>query len=177
MIRKLALSVSLLTVAACTQPPPPHWAQGGAVLALGRAHWERADNDAVDIDERGQVFEGGELQFVIDGTGRITDEDREPVAILLPAGELVGSADQYLGRIGIANAAPPDSKHAWVAVMPDGTVTRFDLDGERNADGRWQGCAGATQRTCTLVTHLMLLRRYHAATPHISVGLGVMVPF
>src|SRR5512147_1417989 len=161
---------------ACSPPPPPHWAEGGAPLVLGPAHWDRADDDPIDLDAQGRVLEGGTLRFIVDNRGRIVDDDDGAVAVLFPQGELVGPSNQFLGRIGVANAAPPHRDVAWLAVMPDGTVQYFDDEGDRSQDGRWRGCEGARHRTCTLVTHLIALRRYRHGSPRVGVGIGVMVP-
>ena len=171
-----ALTVcAALTLCACAHPLPPHWAEGGAPLELKAAHWDRNDDDPVDIDPQGRVLEGGTLRFQLDRTGRITDDEGDPVAILFPEGDVVGPANQYFGRVGVANAAPPHANTAWVAVLPDGGVMRFADDGERIPDGRWIGCEGAMHRTCTLISHVMLLRHYHHPRPRI--GIGVMVAY
>ena len=146
---------------------------------LGPAKWQRADDSILQIDTEGRVFEDGTLRFRIDRAGRIVDDDESAVGILFPAGDLVGTSNLFLGRIGISNAAPPHRDYAWLAVLPDGKVQYFDDDGDRSEDGRWQGCEGARHRTCTLVTHLIALRRYRGGPPRIGVGVGVgvMVPF
>jgi hypothetical protein len=81
-----------------------------------------------------------------------------------------------LGRIGLANASPPGRATAWLSILPDGTAVFFDSEGERSSLGSWQGCDGPKLRTCTLVTHLVLLQRALAARQSsFSVGVGVGV--
>ncbi len=123
------------------------------------------------------MYEGRKEIFFIDPAGRVTDEDREPVAILLPDGLVAGPDDTNLGRVGINNAAPPDAASAWLAVMPNGEVVLFDVNGDRRTDGAWTGCAGAMQRTCTLVTHMVALRNYRDPHQGPSVGIGIGVGF
>jgi hypothetical protein len=145
-------------------------------LTLGNARWDRGEADAVEIRANGQVLEGGDLVFVIDRVGRVVDPEYDPVAILLPDGRIVGTDAQALGQIGVTNAAPPWSNQAWLAVTPEGTVIGFDSDGERAALGHWQGCSGPVLRSCTLVTHLLTLRRHRTAPPsgvHFGVGVGL----
>lgn len=174
-----AMRVALLGVVAaalvgCAPTPPPRWAQGGAVLALPAARWDRPGGDALEIRSDGQVVEGGELVFVVDRVGRVVDGEYEPVALLFPDGRLAGSQDRALGHVGISNAAPPDRHQAWLSVAPDGGVIFYDEDGERESGGRWTGCAGPAQRTCTLVTHLIAVRSYaRRASPGVSIGIGL----
>lgn len=179
MFRRALVSGFALALGACGHSPPPHWAEGGAPLALGAAHWDRASEEPIDIDPAGNVYEAGKLTWHVDRAGRISDEDREPLAMLFAEGELVGPANEYLGRVGVANAASPSAETAWVAVMPDGSVTRFADDGERIAEGRWKGCSTFMRRTCTLVTHLVMLRQYYRPRSRVGVGvgIGVMVPY
>jgi len=122
----------------------------------------------------GQVLEGGKLVFVIDRVGRVADSDYDPFAILLPDGRLVGTDNQYLGQLGVTNAAPPWSEQAWLSVLPDGKTIGFSPDGERATLGVWQGCAGPALRSCTLVTHLLTLR-HHGGGPSSPVRFGVGV--
>jgi hypothetical protein len=145
---------------------------------LPSARWERADGDVLEIRPDGQVLEGGDLLFVVDRVGRVVDDEYEPLALLFPDGRLAGSEDRALGHIGIANAAPPDRHQAWLTVAPDGSVIYYDEDGERQSGGRWTGCGGAAQRTCTLVTHLIAVRSYaRRSAPGVSVGVGIGVGF
>lgn len=160
---------------ACSSTPPAQWQQGGAALLLPNARWER-DDEVIEIRRTGEVLEDGHVVFELDRVGRVVDDDRDPVALLLPSGTLAGTDDQGLGHVGHANASPPFGSYAWLSVRPDGAVLRFDSDGERSFDGHWEGCQGAALRTCTLVTHLFALRNY-GRRPSTSVGVGVGIGF
>lgn len=175
VVRILVASLALLMVA-CAPSPPPRWAEGGAHLVFGAARWDRPDDDPIEIRADGRVLEGGNSIFLIDRVGRVVDVDNEPVALLFPEGQLVGPGNQYLGHVGVTNASPPHSDTAWLAVLPNGQVVRFDEDGDREFDGTWQGCGGALHRACTLVTQLIALRHYNVPRSGVSVGVGVAVP-
>lgn len=160
----------------CSPNPPPRWQEGGAPLVIPAARWDRPDDDPIEIHPDGKVLEDGDLLFVVDRAGRVVDSDYEPLAILLDDGHVAGTDNHLLGRIGVANAAPPGAAAAWLAIMPDGQVVRFDEEGDRYNGGRWQGCTGAAQRTCTLVTHVLWVRDYLARSRGgVSVGVGVMM--
>ena len=176
-VSRLALPLLATTLSlACTPSEPPRWAQGGAQLVLPAARWQRGDDDDIEIKPNGYVYEDGDLVFVIDRVGRVVDENFDPVAIMFPDGTVVGT-DQYgYGHVGITNASPPDRTTAWLAITPDGGVIFFEADGERLPGGKWQGCAGAGQRTCTLVTHMIAIRNYvRQSDTGMSVGVGVGV--
>lgn len=168
---------ALVSFAACSPKEPPRWPEGGAPLAIAAAVWERGEDDPIEVRANGQVVEDGEVLFVLDRVGRVVDRQYEPLAILLPDGHVVGTDDRALGFVGVSNAAPPWSRHAWLAVMPDGAVTLFEHDGERKFGGRWTGCTGPVQRTCTLVTHLVALRGRHRPDSGVSVGVGIGIGF
>jgi hypothetical protein len=170
MRRLVGLALALLT--ACAASPPPHWEQGGAPLALGPARWNRPDSDSIEILPDGTVLEDGSPLLVVDRAGRIVDDDHEPVAIVLPDGQIAGTDRRYLGRIGVTNASPPWSGTAWLSILPNGQVVAYTPEGERESLGVWSGCAGPLLRTCTLVTHLVLVRRYQRA-PRSGVGIGI----
>jgi hypothetical protein len=177
-VRTLLAASLLAWVAGCSASPPPRWSEGGAPLVLPSARWQLDDDDVIEIKPNGHVLEDGDLIFVIDRVGRIVDEDYEAVALLFPDGRLAGTDDRNLGHVGVSNAAPPSRVEAWLAVMPDGTVTYFDSDGDRSAGGRWTGCRGAAQRTCTLVTHLIALRHYSDRSQSgVGVGVGIGIGF
>lgn len=176
---RASLSVLLLgALFGCSPAKPPRWVEGGAPLALGAATWDRGGGaDAVELRENGHVLIDGELVFVIDRVGRVTDDDYEPYAVLLPDGQLVGTDDVSLGRIGVTNASPPGAVEAWLAVAPEGDVTYFDPDGERNFGGLWRGCQGAVLRTCTLVTQLLAVSSLRRRARGFTVGVGVGAGF
>lgn len=157
---------------ACSATPPPGWAHGGAALVLADAVWRTPDGVQIELRRNGAVRENGTTVLLLDRAGRVYDEGRRPVALLLPDGELAGTDHGQLGRIGLTNAAPPGSTTAWLSVLPDGGVLYFDPDGQRFSAGAWRGCAGPPLRTCTLVTHLVALRRHAAATQPASVYMG-----
>lgn len=168
----LALALSLGT--ACSVNPPPRWQEGGAPLLIQPARWDRADNDPIEILPNGQVLEDGDPIMLVDRVGRVVDEDNEPIAILLPDGFVGGNDNQLLGRVGVSNAAPPNGAAAWVAILPDGNVVYYDSDGDQEADGRWVGCDGPARRTCTLITHMILVRHYQRQPRSgVSVGIGI----
>jgi hypothetical protein len=177
LVKILAGAMFTAALSGCTPSEPPRWAEGGAALALPDARWQRED-DVVEIRANGHVIEDGDLVFVIDRVGRVVDEDYEPVALLFPDGRVAGTDDRNLGHVGVTNAAPPGRVEAWLALTPDGAVTYFDSDGERSAGGRWTGCTGPAQRTCTLVTHLLAVRHYaEGRNSGVSVGVGIGIGF
>jgi hypothetical protein len=174
-VSALSLGALGLLLTACRPAPPPRWATGGATLILPHARWHR-DGDVIEIKPSGEILEDGDVIFVVDRVGRVVDEDHDPVALLLPNGALAGTEAVDLGQVGRSNASPPTRAFAWVSLRGDGVVLRFDADGERSADGHWEGCTGSALRTCTLVTHLIALREY-GQRPTTSVGIGIGVGF
>ena len=167
--------MSCLTALSCAPSAPPRWAEGGAPLLIQPAHWERGDDeDAVEIKPNGQVLEGGHLRFVLDRVGRVTDDDYEPFAVLLPDGHVVGTDDRALGYVGVSNASPPFSEQAWLSLQADGRVLFFEPNGDRFDRGKWTGCDGPGRRACTLVTQIFAMRNYRSM-PNGGVTLGVGV--
>ncbi len=167
-------------VAGCAPSEPPRWAEGGSALTIAPAHWERGDDDAIDIQPDGRVLEGGHLRFVIDRVGRVTDDDYDPFAVLLPDGHLVGTDDRALGYVGLSNATPPYADRAWLSLQRDGRVLFFEPNGDRSENGKWTGCDGPGRRACTLVTQLFIVRNYRVLPnngPTFGVGVGVGVGF
>jgi hypothetical protein len=177
MLRLTSLSAFALLALACSPKAPPRWQEGGAPLVIAPARWDRGDDDAIEIKPDGKVYEGDDLLFVVDRVGRIADKDYEPFGVLLPEGTLAGTDNRDLGRVGMANAAPPGAAAAWLAILPNGQVIFFDEEGDRHHGGVWRGCEGPQKRTCTLVTHALWVRNYlrNAHGGGLSVGVGVMM--
>jgi hypothetical protein len=126
------------------------------------------------------VLEGGHLRFVIDRVGRITDDDYEAFAVLLPDGHVVGTDNRALGYVGVSNASPPFSEQAWLSLQPDGRVVFYQPNGDRTEHGRWSDCTGPGRRACTLVSQLFVVRNYRVAPNNgvsFGVGVGVGVAF
>ncbi len=169
-----------LCALSCAPSAPPRWAEGGAQLLVQPAHWERPDDDAIDIKANGQVLEGGHLRFVIDRVGRVTDDDYEPFALLAPDGHLMGTDDRVLGYVGLSNASPPFAEQAWLSLQPDGRVLFFEPNGDRSERGKWTGCDGPGRRACTLVTQIFAVKNYRVGPSSgvtLGVGVGVGVGF
>jgi len=174
-VHRLLLGFTALSLLGCAPSQPPRWAEGGAPLALAAARWDRGSAGAVELRADGHVYVDGDLTFVIDRVGRVTDDDYDAFAVLLPDGQLVGTDNTALGRVGTTNASPPGGLEAWLAVLPDGRVTYFDSDGERTSGGVWRGCSGAVLRTCTLVTQLVALESNYRPRSGVGIGVGVGV--
>jgi hypothetical protein len=175
--RTLLLAGAIFSVAGCAAKPPPRWVEGGAQLVIAPARWDREGSDPIEIHADGKITKDGDPYLLVDRAGRVVDEDNEPVAILLPDGQLAGPDNTPLGRVGDTNASPPDRVTAWLAVMPDGTVVFFDEDGDRHRGGVWRGCAGPQHRTCTLITHVISVRNYKPNRSGVGVGLGIGIGF
>jgi hypothetical protein len=170
------LLLSALLLAGCAPSVPARWAEGGAPLQIAPARWQRGDADPVEIQADGRVLEGGKLRFTVDRVGRVTDDDYDAFAVLLPDGHVVGTDDRALGYVGVNNATPPFAAQAWLSIAPDGRVVFFNQDGDRSALGQWTGCNGPNRRTCTLVTQIFLVQNFRDAPmygPTFGVGVGV----
>ena len=153
----LALALSTATAASgCAPRTPPHWAEGGAGLTLGRARWERPSETTVDLLADGHVLVDGDHVWTIDAAGRVFQPNNEPVAVLTEDGTLYGTDDERLGTVSNDYAMPPLEPSAWLRIQPDGQVLRSRAgDAGAYPAGMWHGCAGPVMRTCTLVTQLL----------------------
>jgi hypothetical protein len=179
-MRSFAVVLPLLAfMPACSTQPPPHWAEGGARFVTENATWTTGEGTLVQLTKDGKVIADGDHVFTIDSAGRVYDKDNEPAAIVLPDGNVAGTDDTHLGRIGLSNAAPPGGGAAWLSVFPNGEVIHYDPDGQRSTDGAWRGCTGPVLRTCTLVSHLYTLERISRASGGggftFGVGVGVVL--
>jgi hypothetical protein len=153
-------------------------------MDLPRARWDRGGR-LIDIMPDGHVLLDGGLIFTIDRAGRVFEPDNDPIAVLQGDGSLVGKDDSALGKVGIRNASLPGRDVAWLSIGPHGEVVHFDPDGDREADGLWNGC-GAAVRTCTLVTHVVSLVEAHRRRaygygpgygPSVGIGIGFGMVF
>ena len=167
---------SLSGCASSTRPPPkppptppPEREFGGARLHLEEADWERADHRTrIEIRPNGGVYRGDDLVFRIEAEGRIYYPSGVPFAVLSERGIVAGPNNEQGGRVGLHNATPgkPREHQAWLTVASDGNVTFYRYDGERKDAGQWHGCEGPMLRTCTLVTHaIMLDGNFGSSTP------------
>jgi hypothetical protein len=170
MKRALGCFAAALMVSACASAPPPRWAEGGTSLQLPAAFWSRGDS-TIELRPDGKVLIDNGQALGIDAAGRVFETDGDPIAVLQPDGYLVGKDNTSMGFVGPVSATFPGSDHAWFTIGSRGEVVRYDTDGEHSQDGVWQGCAGASFRTCTLVTHVVLLRELRRR-PRIGIGIG-----
>lgn len=153
----VGLSVGAATVSTgCSQTPPPKWQQGGAPIVLQPAVWERQTH-FVQVQNNGHVILNDRLMFVLDRNGRVHDALGDPYAVLEAGNRLSGNNDWTLGTISVSTATPPGSSQPWITVFPSGKVVRQDMEGRSFEDGAWSGCNGQMMRTCTLVSHLIVL--------------------
>lgn len=177
--RALGAFLVISLAMACSSTPPPRWAQGGSPIAVAQAQWVGGTEQVVTLHVDGSVVdEDDDVLFRIDAAGRVFEDDGTPIGVLLDGGRLVGEDHEDLGRVGVSSAAVPGSAYAWLSVRSDGRVVRYDVDGNELSDGAWTGCVGPMRLTCTLVTHVVSLRRLRRiqAGPQIGVGIGIMVP-
>lgn len=140
----------------CSQTPPPKWAQGGVPLELQPAVWER-QTEFVQVQKNGYVILNDRLVFILDRNGRVHDAIGDPYAVLEPGNRLSGNNNWNLGTVTMNTATPVSGLPPWITIFPSGKVIRKDFEGYSFEDGYWSGCNGPMIRTCTLVTHLILL--------------------
>ncbi|MCC6527095.1 MAG: hypothetical protein IT373_30890 [Polyangiaceae bacterium] len=173
---KAAVALALFaSTASCKPAAPSAWAQGGAYLEIPRARWVYG-NLLVELDWDGKVRIGGEHALSLDRAGRVFTPGGAPIAILLPTGQLVGTADDPLGTVGAATAARAGEHAAWLQLFDTGEVARFRDGGGALPFGVWIGCAELRSRqACTLVTHVIALGHREVArdAPPVSIGIGV----
>lgn len=173
---RYALPVALAgLLSACAPNPPSQWPQGGARLEIPRARWSLVES-AVDIVPDGSIFVNAEHVLTVDRAGRVVNKNREPIALVLTDGRLLGPADTDMGSVGMLHASLAGEPNAWISVMPSGEVVRYFEDGERQSFGAWMGCniSPRTQMTCTLVTHIVGMRIKEEQDRMRSLNQGLM---
>lgn len=168
-------SLFALTLVACAVTPPARWVEGGAAIELPRARWVYAGG-VVDVMPDGRVLIDSEEVFALDRAGRVSDVEGEPLALLEPDGRVVAPSDRELGSVGSLHASRPGEPNAWLTVEPSGRVVGYGPEGERMNLGAWVGCGTSARahQTCTLVTHLLVLRA-RGVDPEGGVGFGIGV--
>ncbi len=62
--------------------------------------------------------------------GRVSDDDYDALAVLLPDGHLVGTDNRALGYVGLNNATPPFAEQAWLSLQSDGRVVFYEPNGD-----------------------------------------------
>jgi hypothetical protein len=156
LLRRLTKIAILLAVCAagCAKGPSPRWQQGGAQLPLASAYWAREET-TVELRPNGEVVEEDEIVFRVDQSGRVSDRDGKPVAVLLPDGQLIAEDDTVLGWVGGGASYAGSDRDPGVYLFPTGQVVVADEDGEWTHAGRWTHCYGPVVWTCTLVTHVL----------------------
>jgi len=186
-MQRSALLLTLLLVAAgCAgSKPPAHWVQGGTRLDLVPARWV-FDGEPVEVRTRGEwaeVLVDGDVEIVLDRVGRVYDKLQRPVALLEPDGRLVGVNEELRGVVGSSFAALPGKANAWLAIQPEGQVTKYERDGAPRLAGQWGGCSYSpfSMQACLLVSYLLFLDKEGDSAaaqpglpgPGIGVGVGV----
>jgi len=141
----------------CASNPPPRWQQGGAHLDLRSASWARRES-TVELKPTGEVVEDDELVFRVDGSGRVSDPKGDPVAVLMPDGYLMAVDESLLGWVGGGTSFVGKDRAPVIYMFQTGQVLSADEDAEWSVDGQWTGCEGHLLWTCTLVSHIVLVR-------------------
>jgi len=185
-MRALAI-LSFVTLAGCAGPKPPvHWGQGGTRLDLPNARWA-FDGEPVELRSRGdwaEVLVDGDVEIVLDRVGRVYDKLQRPVALLEADGRLVGTNEELRGVVGSSYAALPGKPNAWIALQPQGQVTKYGLDGAPMMAGQWGGCnySPFSMQACLLVSYLLFFEKegdkameQSPGVPGVGIGIGVGV--
>ncbi|HHH11552.1 MAG TPA: hypothetical protein ENK23_05700 [Sorangium sp.] len=154
-IRYAVMLAGALLVCGCATVPPRGWRQGGAHLIIPRARWVYGAI-SIELTHRGLVTLAGAPWLTIDGAGRVSTPDGEPVALLLGDGMLRGPNDRRLGWVGAGESIKPGELKRWLVFQPSGEVLKNDGTKLRPF-GVWFGCNQRpdTLQACTLVTHLL----------------------
>lgn len=173
-MKRAALAVALVAAigSGCAKRrPPAHWEGGGARLDLVSARWTY-DGDTVELRPMGhyaEVLVDGDVELVIDRVGRVYTRYQHPLALLEPDGRLVGHEQELLGVVGSSYAALPGKANAWLALAPDGRVTKYADDGTSKASGQWLGCSVTpfAQQACLLVSYMLYFDDEGERAPHL----------
>lgn len=176
LLRLASMAAWGLLGLACVPGPPSYWDAGGSPLKLPRATFTPHEGVPIEIHPDGRVLRDGRTLYLIDPVGRVTDARSVSVALLTRSGHLLGNDDHHLGRVGLRNASPPWSPIAWLRVSPKGSLFLYDTNAAVYHSGTWEGCDGERLRGCTLVSHLLTLRRlqrHQGDTLRIGVGVGL----
>jgi hypothetical protein len=149
--------VALAASAFACASSSPRWQQGGAPTRLDAAYWSR-QKSTIELRPSGEIIEDDTLLFRLDRSGRVSDAQGEPVAVLQSDGWLVAEDDTPLGFIGPGASFRADQSTPTVRVLPSGDAVIIDRAGRWLPAGRWDYCQGSMLRTCTLVTHVVAAR-------------------
>ena len=164
---QIRFAFAAAALSACASGPSPRWQSGGAALPFDAAYWNRGSK-VIELRPSGEVIEEDTLLFRIDRSGRLSDPEGKPVAVLLADGNLVAEDDGVLGWIGPGTAYGADRMRATVQLLPNGQVLASGTPA-----GSWTYCEGAPLRACTLVTHVVAAREaVPRGSGRSSTGLG-----
>jgi hypothetical protein len=142
---------------ACAASTSQRWQDGGAPLKLDSAYWTR-ESSIIELRPSGEVIEDDTLLFRVDRSGRVSDAEGKPVAVLVPDGTLIAEDDTVIGWIGVAASYRADRQTPLVRMLPYGQAIVRSESGTWLAAGKWDYCEGPALRACTLVTHVVAAR-------------------